>query len=65
MLCDSTEWLAHPGTVGRAVMGRLRICDEAGHELPPGEPGIVYFEQEAAPFRYRAGAPVAAKGPKT
>ncbi|HEV7534719.1 MAG TPA: AMP-binding protein, partial [Acidimicrobiia bacterium] len=46
------EWLAHPGTVGRAIMGRLRICDEEGNELPPGEPGLVYFEQEAAPFHY-------------
>jgi fatty-acyl-CoA synthase len=46
------EWLAHPGTVGRAVMGVLHICDEDGRKLPPGEPGLVYFEQEAAPFRY-------------
>ena len=46
------DWLAHPGTVGRAVLGRLRICDEEGHELPPGEPGLVYFEQEVAPFHY-------------
>jgi fatty-acyl-CoA synthase len=46
------EWLAHPGTVGRPVFGRLRICDEEGNELPPGEPGLVYFEQDVAPFSY-------------
>jgi acyl-CoA synthetase (AMP-forming)/AMP-acid ligase II len=46
------DWLAHPGTVGRAVMGVLHICDEEGNELPPGEPGLVYFEQEAASFHY-------------
>jgi fatty-acyl-CoA synthase len=46
------EWLAHPGTVGRAVLGTLHICDEAGNELPPGEPGLVYFEQDVAPFHY-------------
>src|SRR5581483_6146209 len=46
------DWLAHPGTVGRAVMGTLHICDEEGNELPPGEPGLVYFEQEVTPFRY-------------
>ncbi len=46
------DWLAHPGTVGRAVLGRLRICDEEGNEMPAGEPGLVYFEQEAAPFSY-------------
>jgi fatty-acyl-CoA synthase len=46
------DWLAHPGTVGRAVMGRLRICDEDGAELPTGQPGIVYFERDKAPFQY-------------
>ncbi|MDQ1497431.1 MAG: long-chain acyl-CoA synthetase [Actinomycetota bacterium] len=46
------DWLAHPGTVGRAVLGTLHICDEEGNELPAGEPGMVYFEQEVAPFRY-------------
>ena len=42
-MCNSAEWLAHKGTVGRAVMGQLRICDDAGNEVPPGEPGTVYF----------------------
>ncbi|HET9769954.1 MAG TPA: acyl-CoA synthetase [Acidimicrobiia bacterium] len=46
------DWLAHPGTVGRAVMGTLHICDDDGKELPPGETGLVYFEQETRPFRY-------------
>ena len=46
------DWLAHPGTVGRAVMGVLHICDEEGNELPPGEPGLMYFEQESATFHY-------------
>ena len=32
------DWLAHPGTVGRAVMGTIRICDEEGAELPTGVP---------------------------
>jgi long-chain acyl-CoA synthetase len=42
-LCDSREWLAHEGTVGRAVVGELRICDEDGREMQTGEPGAVYF----------------------
>jgi len=46
------DWLAHPGTVGRAVMGTLRICDEAGEEMPTGEPGLVYFERDRQPFAY-------------
>lgn len=41
---NSHEWLAHPGSVGRAVLGTIHICDEEGRELPPGESGTVYFE---------------------
>ena len=46
------DWLAHPGTVGRAVLGVIHICDEDGNELPPGQTGLIYFEQESASFRY-------------
>jgi fatty-acyl-CoA synthase len=38
------EWLAHPGSVGRAKLGVIHICDEAGRELPPGAEGEIYFE---------------------
>ncbi len=37
------EWLAHPGTVGRALLGQIHICDDDGQELPPGQVGTVYF----------------------
>jgi len=50
------DWLAHPGTVGRAVMGTIRICDESGEELPVGEAGVVYFERDKAPFAYHNDA---------
>jgi len=43
-LIDSREWLAHPGSVGKAVIGRLHIVGEDGAELPLGETGLVYFE---------------------
>ncbi len=46
------DWLAHPGTVGRAVIGTIHICDEEGRELPPGESGIIYFEMPEMPFEY-------------
>ncbi|MEE3330406.1 MAG: AMP-binding protein [Myxococcota bacterium] len=46
------DWLAHPGTVGRAVLGTIHICDEEGAELPTGEPGIVYFERKKSTFEY-------------
>jgi fatty-acyl-CoA synthase len=46
------EWLAHPGSVGRARSGVLHICDEEGNELGPGDEGLIYFEQPARPFIY-------------
>ncbi len=49
------DWLAHPGTVGRAGLGVLHVCDEAGDdaaELAVGETGLVYFERDEMPFRY-------------
>jgi long-chain acyl-CoA synthetase len=46
------DWLEHPGSVGKTVMGTLHICDDEGTELPNGEAGTVYFEQETMPFEY-------------
>ena len=37
--CDSAEWLAHPGTVGKVVLGELHILDEEMRELPAGRAG--------------------------
>lgn len=37
------EWLAHPGSVGKAVLGHLHICDENDNELGPEQVGAVYF----------------------
>ncbi|MDX2235530.1 MAG: acyl-CoA synthetase [Hyphomonadaceae bacterium] len=45
------EWLARPGTVGKAVLGDLKICDEAGEPLPPRTEGVVYFANGPA-FSY-------------
>ncbi|NIH81516.1 acyl-CoA synthetase [Amycolatopsis viridis] len=50
---DSEQWLTRPGSVGRAVVGVTRICDDEGTVLPPGEIGTVYFERDEVPFTYR------------
>jgi acyl-CoA synthetase (AMP-forming)/AMP-acid ligase II len=42
-LCDSEQWLAHPGTVGRCIVGDLMILDEHGEPCPPGTDGTVWF----------------------
>jgi fatty-acyl-CoA synthase len=49
---DSKAWLEHPGSVGRAVVGILHICDDDGRELPAGEAGTIYFERDEMPFAY-------------
>ncbi|WCO67848.1 AMP-binding protein [Iamia majanohamensis] len=49
--CNSEGWLAHPGTVGQNLLGSLHITDDDGNELPPGEPGTIWFEG-GAEFEY-------------
>ena len=53
---DSAAWLAHPGSVGRPIIGVLHICDEAGNAVPAGESGLVYFERDQLPFAYHKDA---------
>ena len=38
------EWLSHVGSVGRAKLGVIHICDEDGTEMPMGAEGEVFFE---------------------
>jgi acyl-CoA synthetase (AMP-forming)/AMP-acid ligase II len=46
------EWLAHPGSVGRAMSGKIHILDDDGRELPSGEAGGIWFETENPRFVY-------------
>jgi long-chain acyl-CoA synthetase len=39
----SEEWLRKKGSVGRGLLGELKICDENGDPLPPRAEGVVYF----------------------
>ena len=41
---SAPDWLAHPGSVGKAIIGSLRICDEEGEPVSPGVEGQVFFE---------------------
>ena len=44
--CNSKEWLAHEGTVGKPIVGIPHICDEEGNELPVGSEGTIWFESD-------------------
>ncbi|WP_421839777.1 acyl-CoA synthetase [Novosphingobium sp.] len=48
---SSPEWLERPGSVGRALLGTIRICGENGDEVPRGTEGQVFFEG-GNPFAY-------------
>jgi acyl-CoA synthetase (AMP-forming)/AMP-acid ligase II len=43
-LISSGEWLEHPGSVGKAILGTIHILDEHGAELPAHRTGVVYFD---------------------
>ncbi len=42
-IIDSNTWLSHKGSVGQAIIGELKICDDDGEEVIQGEIGTVYF----------------------
>ena len=52
---SSSDWLAHPGTVGRSLLGEIHICGEDGAEVPMGEEGTIYFAG-ATDFEYHNDA---------
>ncbi len=49
--CDSVEWLAHKGSVGKVMIGDLHILDENMQPSPKGTPGEIWFKT-ATPFVY-------------
>ncbi len=49
--CDSEDWLAHKGTVGRPLLGELLILDDDGKPCEVGTSGTVWF-RGATSFEY-------------
>ena len=53
-LVTPTEWKRFPGTVGKAWPGaEVRIYDDAGNLLAPGQTGTVYMKLGQADFEYK------------
>ena len=49
--CDTAEWLAHRGSVGRIMLGDLHVLDDDMQPLPSGTPGTLWFKT-ATEFEY-------------
>jgi len=49
--CDSADWLAHKGTVGRALGSEVIILDDEANPCPVGVSGTVWF-RGGANFEY-------------
>jgi acyl-CoA synthetase (AMP-forming)/AMP-acid ligase II len=45
------EWLAHPGSVGRSLLGPVHVLDDDGRDVPTGDEGQIWFET-VHPFVY-------------
>ena len=48
-LIKADDWLDHPGSVGKAIYGKLHVCGPDGEEMPAGEDGLIYFENDILP----------------
>ncbi|TQM11354.1 acyl-CoA synthetase [Pseudonocardia kunmingensis] len=42
-MIDSPTWLERRGSVGRALIGEVHVCDGDGVELEPGQIGTIWF----------------------
>ena len=52
---SGVEWLEHRGSVGSPTSGEMKICDDLGNELPPGEIGEVWMRatgRDTPTYRY-------------
>ncbi|HEY1737594.1 MAG TPA: AMP-binding protein, partial [Acidimicrobiia bacterium] len=48
------DWLKYPGTVGKAwAIAQLKVTDDDGNVLAPGEPGTVWMKMGSGDFEYK------------
>jgi bile acid-coenzyme A ligase len=51
-IINGREWLEHRGSVGRVLVGEMKVFGPGGDELPPGEVGEVYMRNPERTYRY-------------
>jgi bile acid-coenzyme A ligase len=49
---SGAEWLEHPGSVGRCLVGEMEIRDPSGAVLPAGEVGEVWMRNQEQTYTY-------------
>jgi fatty-acyl-CoA synthase len=49
---SADDWLKHPGSVGKPLLGEAHIVDEDGEDVPPGQAGQIYFDMGDVSFEY-------------
>ena len=53
VMTTGDQWLEHPGTVGKPLLGEAKILDEDGNEVPTGEIGEIFLRGGATGPRFR------------
>jgi len=58
------EWLSLPGSVGRVVLGEMRVAGPAGEDVAPGTVGEIWMRppDDRATYHYIGASPVAREG---
>jgi bile acid-coenzyme A ligase len=59
-IISGQEWLEHPGSVGRPVVGEIRVLDVEGNDVPPGTVGSIWMRRGdggPSPYRYLGAEP--------
>ena len=54
------EWLEHHGSVGRPIVGQMKVVDDDGEDLPAGEIGEIYMLADGgqgSTYRYLGADP--------
>jgi bile acid-coenzyme A ligase len=46
------DWLTHPGSVGQAAAGEIKIVDDDGNTVGPGQTGEVYMRPDVGRVTY-------------
>ncbi len=49
---SADDWMKHPGSVGKPLLGEAHILDDDGEDVPAGQAGQIYFDVGGAAFEY-------------